>query len=133
MALWGARSPHGAKRNAGAGVLDYASHHPGYGLRSLNQRSVVEMGSSARSGALERALDRQKIPPGEPLLQRLAQPIGPGQRGDRAGLAAAGWIGHPTPPRAQNAFLEAEQRLRGRPAETDENIGIGELDLAQDE
>src|ERR1700730_3925795 len=107
MALRSARSPHGAQRNGGAGVPEYASLHPGYGLRSLNQRSVVEMGSSARSGALERALDRQKIPPGEPLLPRLRQPMSRVQRGARSDLAAVCLIGQPTSPRAQNAFLEA--------------------------
>src|SRR5689334_21260023 len=33
----------------------------------------------------------------------------------------------------RNTFLDAEQRLRGRTTKTDKDIGIGKLDLAQDE
>src|SRR5262249_36307047 len=96
----------------------------------IDQRSGVWTGSSPLR---ERALDREKIPPGEPLLQRLAQEIGGMQRGDGADLARAGVIREEATARSQDAFLDAEQCLRGGSAEADQDVGIGELDLAQNE
>ena len=50
-----------------------------------------------------------------------------------ADLALAGIEGKPASARLGDAFLDAEQRLRGWAAETHENVGIGELDLPQNE
>ena len=81
----------------------------------------------------QRLLDRQKIPPGEPLLQRAAQQKGRVERRHGADFARAGVEGEPAPARSRDAFLDAEQRLRRGLAEADQKVGIGELDLAPDE
>ena len=81
----------------------------------------------------QRLLDREKIAPGEALLQRRAQQIGRMEGRDGADLARAGMEVEPAPARALDAFLDAEQRLRRRAAEADQHVRIGELDLALDE
>src|SRR5262245_63630513 len=88
-----------------------------------------------RSIALSREclLDREKIPPGKALLQRLAQEICRMQRRHRADLARAGVKGEPAPARLEDAVLAVEQRLGRRIAEADQDVGVGELDLAQRE
>ena len=50
-----------------------------------------------------------------------------------ADLPLAGLEIEPASARLGDALLDAEQRLRRRSAEADQDIGIGELDLAQDE
>ena len=50
-----------------------------------------------------------------------------------ADLALAGVEGKPAPARLGDAFLDAEQGLRRWAAEADENVGIGKLDLPQNE
>src|SRR5580698_10400328 len=76
----------------------------------------------------ERLFDREKIPPGQPLLQRTTQQKCWMERGHRADFAGARVIGEPAPARTRNAFLDAEQGLRRRAAEAHQNIGIGEFD-----
>src|SRR6266567_3175582 len=78
-------------------------------------------------------LDREKIPPGKALLQRLAQEICRMQRRHRADLAGAGVKGEPAPARLEDTVLAVEQRLGRRIAEADQYVGVGELDLAQRE
>src|SRR5262249_32581148 len=81
----------------------------------------------------QRLFDREKIPPGKALLQRLAQEISGMQRRHRADLARAGVKGEPAPARLEDAVLAVEQRLGRRIAEADQDVGVGELDLAQRE
>jgi len=52
---------------------------------------------------------------------------------ERANLAAAGVKFEPAAARSGDPFLGSEQRLRRRLSETDEDVGVGELDLAADE
>src|SRR5262245_26557004 len=75
--------------------------------------------------------DRQKIPPGKPLLQGLAQEISGMQRRNRANLARTDVKREPAATRLQDTLFAVEQRLRRRRAETDQYVRIGELDLSQ--
>ena len=50
-----------------------------------------------------------------------------------ADFALSGVEGEPASADTGDAFFDAEQRLRRRPAETDQDVGIGKLDLAQHE
>src|SRR5262245_27372079 len=89
--------------------------HPGYELRT------------------QRLLQRQEIAPGEALLQRAAQQERRMEGRERAQLAGPGLERIPTPARFGNAFADIEQRLRRRPAETDEHLRARQLDLTADE
>src|SRR5208282_6649283 len=80
----------------------------------------------------ERLFDRQKIAPRQPFLQRAAQQKGGMVGRQRADLAAAGVEFEPAAARSCDPFLGLEQSLRRRLAEADQNIGVGELDLAAD-
>src|SRR6266853_1407736 len=55
------------------------------------------------------------------------------QRRYRADLARAGVKREPTPAGLDDTVFAVEQRLRRRIAETDQDVGIGEFDLAQRE
>src|SRR5262249_18027094 len=55
------------------------------------------------------------------------------KRCQRADFARAGVKHVPASARLTDPVLDAEERLRGGAAETNQDIGIGELDLAQDE
>src|SRR5882757_6009478 len=68
------------------------------------------------SGGRERLLDRQKVSPGEALLQRLAQQIRRMQGRERADLARAGVMGEPASAGLEDAVLGIEQGGRRRPA-----------------
>src|SRR6516225_3036992 len=86
-----------------------------------------------RQPTRQRFLQRQKIPPGKALLQRAAQQKGRMKRGQGADFAPPGVVGKPASTRTRNPILDAEQRLHCWPTKTDQNIGIGELDLPADE
>ncbi len=102
---------------------------PGAEIRERRSRIAAFPGYHSR----QRLLDRQEIPPGQPLLQRLAQQIGRMQRGGGADFTAAGVEREPAPARLEDSVAAAEQRLRRWPAETDQHVRIDQLDLAQRE
>src|SRR5271169_376240 len=81
----------------------------------------------------QRLLQRQKVAPREPLLQRAAQQEGGMISRERADLAASGVVFEPAPSRLGNSLPGREQRLRCRLPETDKDVGVGELDLPADE
>src|SRR5262249_16638420 len=91
--------------------------------------------SLMRNSALrrQRLFDREKIPPGKTLLQRLAQEISRMQRRYRADLARAGLKRKPTPTGLEDTVFAVEQRLRRRAAETDQDVRVGKFDLTQRE
>ena len=76
----------------------------------------------AVTGLAERLLDRQEVAPGKPLLQRAAQQEGRMKGRHGADFAFSGVEGEPAPARLGDAFLDAEQRLRRRAAEADQNV-----------
>jgi hypothetical protein len=78
-------------------------------------------------------LDRQEIAIDQPLRRRRAQQIGRVEGGERLDLARAGVELEPAAARLGDAFGNTEQRLRRRPAQAHQQVGIGELDLAADE
>src|SRR5690349_19948080 len=82
---------------------------------------------------VESFFDRQKVAPGEALLQRRAKQIGRMERRDSLDLARSGVEVEPAPARALDAFLHAEQRLRGGTAHAHKDIRVGELYLELDE
>src|SRR6516164_7014272 len=55
------------------------------------------------------------------------------ERRQCADFAPPGVVGKPAAARTRNAVLDPKQRLHRRAAETDKEIGIGELDLTADE
>src|ERR1700722_8272864 len=81
----------------------------------------------------QRLLDRQEIPPSQPLLQRLAQQIGRMKGGGGADFTAAGVEREPASARLEDSVAAAEQRLCRWSAETDQHVRIDQLDLAQRE
>src|SRR5262245_50950959 len=81
----------------------------------------------------EHLFQRQKITPSKPLLQRTAQQKGRVKGGERPDLTASGVVFEPAPARFGDSFFGRKQRLRCRLPETDEDIGIGKLDLPMDE
>ena len=81
----------------------------------------------------ERFLQRQKIAPGEALLQRAAQQESGVECRQRADFARAGIERQPAAARPCDAFLGAEQRLHRRAAEADQDIRVRQLDLTADE
>ncbi len=73
----------------------------------------------ARIRARQRLLDRQKIPPGETLLQRLTQQIGRVERRHAPGSRACRCDSGTAPARPGDAVLGAEERMRrGCPMQT---------------
>src|SRR5215470_1182190 len=78
----------------------------------------------------QRFLQRQKISPSKALLQRAAQEKGRVKRGQCANFAPPGVVGKPATARTRDPVLDAKQRLHRRTAKTDQNLGIGEFDLA---
>src|SRR6185312_15965135 len=83
--------------------------------------------------AIQRLPDCQKVAPGETLLQRAAQQERWVKRRHGADVTLAGVEREPAPAGLGDAVARAEQRLRRRVAHADQNVGIDELDLAQDE
>src|ERR1700722_1102677 len=81
----------------------------------------------------QRLLQRQKVAPREPLLQRAAQQEGGVISRERADLAASGVVFEPAPSRLGNSLPGREQRLRCRLPETDKDVGVGKLDQPADE
>src|SRR5262245_48755028 len=81
----------------------------------------------------ERLLDRKEVAPGEPLLQRLPQQIGGMQGCDGADFAPSRPEREPAPARLEDAVADVEQGLGRWPAEADQDVRIGQLDLAQSE
>src|SRR5262252_119612 len=108
-------------------------------LRRCQTRGVgagADLRDQVRTGlaaACQRLLERQKISPGKPLLQRAAQQKGRMKSCQCADFATPGVVGKPAPARARNAVFDAKQRLHGRAAKTNEKVRIGEFDLAADE
>src|SRR5260370_464655 len=77
------RSPHGAKRNAGSPLPDFASLHPGYKAEG----NLTRWSSDRRSA-------RAQDPPPRPLRSKLVAAGTPECRhGDRAGAGAGGAAG----------------------------------------
>src|ERR1019366_6844627 len=70
------------------------------------------------------------ILPCQLFLRRLAQKIGRVQPGDRSDFLTGRRIAEPAPTQTHDALLAAEQGLRRRRAEADENFGVHERDLA---
>src|SRR5512136_2606021 len=80
----------------------------------------------------QRLFDRQEIAPGKTFLQRAAQQESRMESWHGANLALAGVKSEPAAPRFGDAFFNAEQGLRRRAAEANEDIWVGKFDLAQD-
>src|SRR5262249_60866571 len=96
-------------------------------------RRVSENPRRPRGLPCKRLLDGEEIAPDEAFLDWVAQEIGGVEGRDGPDLAGAGVIGVPAAARPADAFLDAEQRLCRRTAEADQDVGVGELDLAQRE
>src|SRR6266699_2946776 len=98
--------------------------------RTLNGDRAWKVPRIGLSGLAERLFEREEIAPGEAFFQGRAQQVCGMERGDRADFARAGVEAEPAPARALDPFLDAEQRLGGGSAEADEDVRVGELDLA---
>src|SRR3984957_4878440 len=89
----------------------------------LGYRESLSAGPQAREPLQrQRLLDREEIPPRQPLLQRAAQQECRMKGGECADFARPGVVGKPASARAGNAFLDAEQRLRRGPAEANQDV-----------
>ena len=80
------------------------------------------------------ARESAHVDPGLALLRRLAQEIGGVEHGKGAKDASVfAFVVEPLPARPRYPLANAEQRLRRRSAEADQDLGRGELDLPPDE
>src|SRR6476661_711741 len=94
-------------------------------------RSNLLLLDDARLLLIDRLFDGQKVAPGEPFLQRAPKKKSRVERRHGADFAFACIKGEPASPRFGDAVLDAEQRLRGWPAEANQDVRIGKFDLPE--
>src|SRR3984957_8385868 len=125
--------PHYACAPCGLRALTGAACSPDGGAKRRNPGTPFPHYACApcRLRRRQRLLDRQEIPPSQPLLQRLAQQIGRMKGGGGADFTAAGVEREPASARLEDSVAAAEQRLCRWSAETDQHVRIDQLDLAQ--
>ena len=89
--------------------------------RATDGKSQILTDAAALTQFRDRARQRPQVAPGGALLRGLAQQIGGMKHRQRPDRAAVHRIVEPLPARARDAFLQAEQSVGGRGAETDQH------------